>query len=195
MAIELHAQNCNSRDEESLGVALQQLDQLNSYVRRLLLLGKGSAERDRPQSVSECMQDLQKSLHPIAVHHHVDLRWNISPDLQDYQVQDGPSLSGAVSNLVLNAIEVARTVSVQANLGEDQSLTLNVADNGPGIPKELESGLFDAFTTSKPEGMGLGLPFVRRAVEHLHGNVGWCRHEGWTVFELTAKLCPDKRVS
>ncbi|MGE0659669.1 MAG: nitrogen regulation protein NR(II) [Reyranellaceae bacterium] len=49
-------------------------------------------------------------------------------------------------------------------------LSVQVTDNGPGIPEELRPHLFDAFITSKPNGRGLGLALVAKIVND-HGGV------------------------
>jgi signal transduction histidine kinase len=53
--------------------------------------------------------------------------------------------------------------------GDDEEISVEIQDTGPGIdPKKLEN-LFDAFFTTKPHGMGLGLAICRMIIE---------RHEG-----------------
>ena len=49
-------------------------------------------------------------------------------------------------------------------------LLLKVSDCGPGVPAEAEGRIFNAFYTTKPNGMGLGLSVARTIVE-AHGGV------------------------
>ena len=49
-------------------------------------------------------------------------------------VSDGPSLSAATSNLVLNAIQAGTNVTVSAATTDDNMLRICVADDGPGPP-------------------------------------------------------------
>ena len=58
----------------------------------------------------------------------------------------------------------------------------------PVRPPEVSTELFEPFVTSKPEGLGLGLPLVARAAERLGGRVEWDRHSEKTRFILTAKI-------
>ena len=97
-----------------------------------------------------------------------------------------------VKNLVENALKFdpgpapAVTVTVTAGAGGTE---LAVADRGPGIPPEAQQAVFSGFHqvekdfTGQVEGMGLGLPFVRKVAE-LHGGAATLRSklgEGTTV--------------
>ena len=55
-------------------------------------------------------------------------------------------------------------------------LEITIADNGPGVPDEIRSYLFDPFVTTKPKGTGLGLAMVAKIVGD-HGGVIECDNE------------------
>ena len=97
---------------------------------------------------------------------------------------DEDLLHRVVSNLVLNAVQAAgpkaavvvRTGRAAPNdlpgaAGIDNPVSLRVSDNGPGIPDELQSRLFEPFATGRVGGTGLGLAIVQRAVEAHRGIV------------------------
>lgn len=78
-----------------------------------------------------------------------------------------------VSNLVLNAGEAAGAggvIEVVTKAADDEA-RIEVHDNGPGIPAERRSTLFDAMTTTKPSGSGLGLFSARACVHGLGGTL------------------------
>ena len=90
---------------------------------------------------------------------------------------DEDLLHRVVANLVLNAVQVGSAeprVTVEARvataaelppgLGFERAALLRVADDGPGIPEELQDRLFDPFVTGREGGSGLGLAIVQRAV-------------------------------
>jgi C4-dicarboxylate-specific signal transduction histidine kinase len=60
-----------------------------------------------------------------------------------------------------------------------------VRDNGPGPNPEISAKMFEPFVTSKPEGIGLGLPTTALLAKELGGSLHWHRQDDWTVFELT----------
>jgi signal transduction histidine kinase len=83
-------------------------------------------------------------------------------------------LERAISNIVLNACEAASPESGQVmitTLGGTCCLRIEVWDNGPGIPAEIQHSVFQPFFTyGKSEGTGLGLAIAERIVED-HGGV------------------------
>ncbi|MCP4676704.1 MAG: response regulator [Deltaproteobacteria bacterium] len=95
-----------------------------------------------------------------------NLELHIAPDL--------PPLHGHPSNIqhaILNLLENAAQVSgkdgkiaINARREENQ-VFLTIGDNGPGIPKELVSRIFDPFYSNREDGTGLGLSLVRRNIE------------------------------
>ncbi|WP_231616084.1 sensor histidine kinase [Novipirellula artificiosorum] len=186
MAIELHAAECPDRDDEGLRIAIHQVEVSEDYVRRLLLAGSGRQDRDRPASVSTCWSDVQASLSPIARHLQIDVNWNLHPSTDSKHILDGSTWVAAVNNLVQNAMQAGDQVDVDATLIDDRCIRVSVQDNGAGIPKEIEEDVFKPFVTSKPEGMGLGLPLVDRAAARLGGQVCWSRQDGRTRFEFDA---------
>ncbi|MDO8666497.1 MAG: ATP-binding protein, partial [Gemmatimonadales bacterium] len=52
---------------------------------------------------------------------------------------------------------------------EPDAVVLAVADDGPGVPREVRHTLFDPGATTKTGGWGLGLALARRIVEESHG--------------------------
>ncbi|MGH9139750.1 MAG: sensor histidine kinase, partial [Vicinamibacterales bacterium] len=89
---------------------------------------------------------------------------------------DPPKLHDALRNLVANAITYApeqSTIRIDATR-EGERLTISIADEGPGIPEEDLSRVFERFyrvdksRARDPGGTGLGLAIVKHLVE-LHG--------------------------
>ena len=184
MAVELHAAQCDRTLDESLEVAIGQIEMSENYVRRLLLVASGRQDQDHPMKVAACWDDVRSSLSPIAKHLRIDMAWHLDDAVAAFQLKDGPTWVAAVTNLVHNAMQAGDRVEVNLDMLQPLQLRLRVTDNGPGISKAVVDELFEPFVTSKPEGLGLGLSVVRRAAEYLGGSCQWKRVEERTVFEF-----------
>lgn len=105
----------------------------------------------------------------------------------------GPEPAAAVitilGNLVQNAVESLRSRPTEGRLVKlglfpsPGRLVLKVADNGPGIPPELRSRIFDSGVTGKPGGgnMGLGLHLVKMHAERFGGTIEVEEGDGVTM--------------
>lgn len=107
----------------------------------------------------------------------------------------GSELNQVWTNLIDNAIDAMdgkgvleiRTQRV-VNLAR-----IEIIDNGPGIPPEIQSRLYEPFFTTKPvgKGSGLGLETVRRIVENRHqGTIAFESQPGRTCFTICLPLPP-----
>jgi signal transduction histidine kinase len=128
---------------------------LDNLVREVVTIVQGELENQR---VSLSL-DIQKSL----------------PGVSGERVQ----LQQVMLNLIMNAIEsmssVAsrpRTLSVKARLHEPREVLIEVEDSGTGIGFNDLGRVFDAFFTTKSNGMGMGLAICRSIVE-AHGGRLW----------------------
>jgi hypothetical protein len=102
-------------------------------------------------------------------------------------------LQQVLLNLVLNAVEAMSSVETEPRellISTEQThgdgVLVTVRDTGPGIdPKHLER-VFEAFYTTKPGGMGIGLAICRTIIE-AHGGRLWAdaNEPRGTVFRFT----------
>jgi signal transduction histidine kinase len=81
---------------------------------------------------------------------------------------DEARIRQVVQNIVVNAVEAGTArITLEARLGDGGGL-LVVADEGPGMPPEVQARAFDPFFTTKPRGTGLGLA-IAQAIIDAHG--------------------------
>jgi two-component system sensor histidine kinase PilS (NtrC family) len=122
---------------------------------------------------------------------------------------DDDLLHRAVFNLLLNAIqasppngEVHLTLSepTPEQMGSENAfpnggVAISVSDSGPGIPSGIRDRLFDPFFTTKPEGSGLGLAVVHRAIDAHRGLVLLDSGPEGTRFTIVLPCLPHQRRS
>lgn len=91
------------------------------------------------------------------------------------------ALSGAVSNLVANAVEAGAKkvkISLKKLPGE---IAVSVANNGPEIPQAQRAKIFEPFYTTKSNGTGLGLAVAVAVARVHHGRLELSSEEGYPV--------------
>jgi signal transduction histidine kinase len=72
----------------------------------------------------------------------------------------------------MKSVDQTREISIRSQGAEDQQLTISVSDTGVGLPPQQADKIFDAFFTTKPHGIGLGLRISRSIIE-AHGGSLW----------------------
>ena len=99
---------------------------------------------------------------------------------RDYGAALPPILAqrGHLSEVFVNILQNAREamdgkgrIDVSAQYGEDYSILVTIADNGPGIPRDKQDKIFEPYFTTKEKGTGLGLAIVKHNTELYNGTV------------------------
>ncbi len=92
---------------------------------------------------------------------------------------DPIGIEQVLNNIVSNAVDAAaergdgRGRVVARVSGGDNCAIVQIDDNGRGVSPELAESLFEAYQTSKPRGMGLGLTLSRQIVRQHGGRIWW----------------------
>ena len=124
----------------------------------------------------------------LGVEAQVALRLDLADGLR--VAADPVQLQQVVINLVRNAVEAVleapqRQVLVSARAA-GKVVEILVEDSGPGIPPDMMDSLFEAFASSKPGGMGVGLSISRTIVEAHGGTLSAAnRAGGGTCFRVS----------
>ena len=148
--------------------------------------------------VGDVIGDVVTLARADAVSRHVKLDADIVGDLPPVR-GDRVHLQQVLLNLVLNGMDAVngtnqeeRRVTVTARQGAAPMVEVSVGDTGPGIPAEILASVFDPFFSTKPNGMGMGLPISRTIVE-AHGGQLWAEtnHGGGATFRFTLPIAEE----
>ena len=96
---------------------------------------------------------------------------------------DHVQLRQVIVNLVRNALEALSDTEepriwIRTTQHEDtKQVSIAIEDNGPGVSPDHEETLFDAFHSSKPDGMGLGLSICQTLIEAHNSMIGYSGSE------------------
>lgn len=201
MAVQLLAgENRLLAESENYQVATRQLDLMNNYIKRFLLISKsadaGTTVNIETVNLNATLDNVVFLLSPSAKHLNVDLKIATEGDSRfEMSMEDAEQL---MMNLITNAITAASRVS--AEMGEqpgdakergqvaiqlrsrNHQVIFSVSDNGSGPPAEIVGEMFEPFVTGSREGTGLGLSLVSDIAKRVDGLIAWSRDNGETTF-------------
>ncbi len=110
----------------------------------------------------------------------------------------GSELNQIWTNLISNAIDAMNENGklLYSHGSRATCAVVEITDNGPGIPPELQPRIFEPFFTTKPvgEGTGLGLDTVYRIVTSHHGHVSFESRPGETRFTVRIPFSKSKEA-
>lgn len=99
------------------------------------------------------------------------------------------------SNIIKNALESLdqfreRGILKIDALAEGDYVTVSISNNGPAIPEEIRTRIFEKFFTTKARknGSGLGLSIVRSVLDEHNASISLASNEHWTSFSIKFKL-------
>lgn len=100
---------------------------------------------------------------------------------------DRTQLQQVLVNLIMNAVQAVSPAAARVRItarGQGEELEIGVTDDGPGLTVDPDS-LFTSFYSTKPEGMGLGLPICRSIIEAHGGRISACNGpDGGAMFVI-----------
>ena len=141
---------------------------INSLIEDVISMVQGELQRNRVQVQTELAGDLP----PV-----------ISDPIQLQQV---------LLNLIINAIEAMADVNgrrelvIKSEAYDPETVLVAVQDTGPGIDQQNAAQLFNAFFTTKPSGLGMGLSISRTTIEAYGGRLWATAAEGGgATFQFT----------
>jgi nitrogen fixation/metabolism regulation signal transduction histidine kinase len=130
-----------------------------------------------PANLNEIVQ-MTARLHSVSDPDRIKIHLDLDPDLPVRPI-DREQIKRLLNNLLKNAMEAAPLraqpnhyceVHIKTRRREEHA-SLEIADNGPGLPPEIREHVFEPHFTTKRLGSGLGLAIVKRIVEEHGGSI------------------------
>jgi signal transduction histidine kinase len=176
---------------EMLGDIAEQGARAGEVIRRL----RGWIDRDngprQPLCVTQVIREVEHLIHSELIMRNVRVATNLATDLPKV-VADRIQLQQVMVNLVLNAMEAMqdrlpdeRLIRI-STFSTNGDVNIEVADQGPGIESEHLDRVFDAFFSTKAEGLGMGLR-ICSSIVRAHGGRIWAANNtsGGATFSFT----------
>lgn len=158
------------------------IDALNDLIQDLMMFARPRPARLASVNLRRVIDEAITALRRDPVASAVEI--HVAGDAGDITA-DADMIRATIVNLLLNAAQAMNGQGrIQLTMSrQDRNWTIEVSDDGPGIPREIRDQVLEPFFTTKARGGGLGLPIAKRVAE-LHGGtltLGFPETGGTTV--------------
>ena len=130
-----------------------------------------------PVNMNDLALEALRTLDGELKNHNIVTRAHLKPELPPVVGHSG-QLQQVIVNLIQNAIDAMdsvesdrRVLQLRTEHNGGDAISITIEDTGPGIDPKKSDDLFDAFFTTKPHGMGLGLAICRMILERHDGEL------------------------
>jgi PAS domain S-box-containing protein len=156
-------------------VMSREVTRATEILDRLRALYTRGAPRQDPVDMNDLVNEMVALLDREATVRRVPILTELDPTLPPIS-GDRVQLQQVLLNLMLNALEATHAssgeLSIRTQRHADGHVEIAVTDSGIGLPAEHGERVFDAFFTTKPQGIGMGLA-ISRAIVEAHGGALW----------------------
>ena len=180
---------------QGLEVIVQETSRLKDIVTEMILLAKLESEEDifhpvRVQAQEVVRQAIER-LNPLLLKRNVQAVVQVSGTIPDVYLDHAKFLQ-ALLNIMGNALRYAKeTVEVKI-ASQHQNVTIEITDDGEGIPLELLANLFHRFVKGKDGETGLGLAISCAIIERSGGTIQADNSpHGGACFRITVPAAGD----
>lgn len=162
---------------------IKQINRLNELLKAFFTYARPVRPEKKQCDFRAIVKEIRELLHDRFEHDQIRIEENYDPFLPQLFIDEN-QIQQVMINLMMNALDAMEkggTLTVQAMLvrrslppkfnDERELVEIRVSDTGKGIPKDQLRSIFDAFYTTKPNGIGLGLSIVYRIVEEHGGEI------------------------
>lgn len=151
-------------DQISMNIIQKEISRLNNLVKEVLLFAKqmvlNKSKFNLKELIDEVVQNVSGKL--------ADKNFTVINNLESVEiVGDSDKLHQVFLNLILNSYESAENegrLNIEASI-ENGVISIDLEDNGKGIPEEMQNKIFEPFYTTKSSGTGLGLAVAKKIIE------------------------------
>ena len=188
--------------EEYTQVIISETDRLAGLVDSLL--GPGGPPNKKPVNVHELLEYVIRIIEAEDPR-SLTIRRDYDPGLPLIDL-DRDQLVQALLNLVRNAaqalggqgtITLRSRAAINFTIGDTRHrviASIEVEDDGPGIPRHLQDSVFYPMVTGNPQGTGLGLPAAQELISRHGGLIEFDSRPGRTVFFVRIPLAQTEPV-
>ena len=159
---------------------MDRLHDLEKQVNDMLLFAKGGDNKVvKPFTIADLVAEYSPRVETALKNNQIDYFIEVEQE-HTQLLGNANAIASALSNLVMNAIQIAGKES-QLDVffrPVNNELKISVQDSGPGVPQELQNKIMEPFFTTRSQGTGLGLAVVQMVCRAHDGRLELISEQG-----------------
>ena len=177
---------------EYTGIIINECDRLRNFIDRMLTTSTSPVKSDMNiHEILEYVVSVVRAENP----HQLNIKKDYDPSIPIIKA-DREQIIQAVLNLLRNAVQaivvdghitlitrIQRQVTIR-HKSYRHIIVLDIIDDGPGVPEEIESGAFYPMVTGRAEGTGIGLSIAQQLIQSHGGLINYERKDNKTYFSI-----------
>lgn len=174
-------------------------NKIESVIKRVMDFSKPGAPRMVRTDINESLEEAIELSAVTMRKNGIKIEKSLASDLPACYA-DPQLIEQVVLNLITNAARAmeksngnSKIVSIKSS-ARHNTLSIQVADSGSGVPVELSEKIFDPFFTTKEDGSGIGLNIAQRIVADHNGSITLGSSQ-WGGAEFTIELPIERRMN
>lgn len=201
-AIDGRSQN-NDKIKENLQTIEGQAERAGNVIRRIKAFVKKREPNRSTVNISNIVRETLAFVDSEIRNHNIKVSLDLLEQIP-MVLADRVQIEQVLLNLIRNAVEAMdeteedkRYLTIKTLKDSDDTIRVVVRDNGKGLTSEIEERLFDAFFTTKPADLGIGLSISRSIINVHEGELrGQCNPDGkGSTFTFTLPISESKVCS
>lgn len=205
-AAQLLSMSLEKEDRELTDLIVSECKRIVKLLDQVEQFGNVRPPDRKPVNIHDILEKARKSAN-LGFGAHMQIKEAYDPSLP-LTYGDGDQLQQVFLNLLKNACEanlMGGTITIRTyyelslrlrrkdGTGGVVPLQIEIIDDGPGLPPELASEIFEPFVSGKENGTGLGLALVSKIVSEHDGWISVDSTPGRTVFRISLPVAPDMK--
>ena len=172
-------------------------NKIEMVIKRVMDFSKPGLPKMVRTDINESLEEAVKLSSVTMRKNGIKIEKSLAPDLPQCYA-DPHLIEQVVLNLITNAARAMeksngdKFVEIRS-FARNNTLSIQVADSGPGVPLELKEKIFDPFFTTKDDGSGIGLNIAQRIVADHNGTISLDSSK-WGGAEFNIELPIERRI-
>ena len=185
--------------KQSLQSILASVDRLEKITENYLKLSRLSAGEKTFFNLGDALESVLATYAPAFQEQGVTVDWSRRPGACLGVQGDRDLIEQGLGNLFRNSLQALQdqpAPRVVFTLGDTESgrVWLRIEDNGPGIAPEIREKLFTPYLTTRAQGTGLGLSFIKKILEDHGGTISWIASPKGACFEVLLPMAQASEI-